>query len=89
MTIRFFPEYLCSRSLVEEAMNVVGRYYENTDRVAAYRLFRSARTRDDLRQMIDGDLPVSTVQSQQLRFEFRGSPTPKISKRGLDRRRDT
>jgi hypothetical protein len=60
--------------LVPEAMSVVGRYYENIDRIAAYRLFRSVRTRDDLRQIIEGEVDVSAVQSKQFRFEFSSPP---------------
>jgi AIPR protein len=62
--------YAACAPLVVDAMSVVGRYYENSDRIAAYRLFRSVRTRDDLRQIIEGDVDVSTVQSKQFRFEF-------------------
>jgi hypothetical protein len=68
-------QYEICAPLVPEAMNVVGRYYDNVDRIAAYRLFRSVRTRDDLRQIIEGDVDVSTVQSKQFRFEF---PTPEV-----------
>lgn len=57
-------------TLVPEAMSIVGRYYENIDRIAAYRLFRSVRTRDDLRQIIEGDVEISNIQSKQFRFEF-------------------
>lgn len=56
--------------LVPEAMGIVGRYYDNIDRIAAYRLFRSVKTRDDLRQIIEGGLGVSAVQSKQFHFEF-------------------
>jgi hypothetical protein len=56
--------------LTAEAMGVVGRYYESSDRVAAYRLFRSARTRDDLRQIVEGDVELCVIQSKQLRFDF-------------------
>ncbi|HEY8337436.1 MAG TPA: AIPR family protein [Tardiphaga sp.] len=56
--------------LVPDAMETVGRYYENVDRTAAYRLFRSVRTRDDLRQVIEGDVGISAVQSKQFRFDF-------------------
>ncbi len=66
--------YETCAAIVPEAMSVVGRYYENVDRIAAYRLFRSVRTRDDLRQIVEGDADVSAVQSKQFRFEF--SPTP-------------
>jgi hypothetical protein len=62
--------YEICAELVPEAMIIVGRYYENIDRIAAYRLFRSVRTRDELRQIIDGDAEVSAVQSKQFRFEF-------------------
>jgi hypothetical protein len=63
-------DYRACAPLVVEAMEIVGRYYENIDRIAAYRLFRSVRTRDDLRQIIEGEVGVSTVQSKQFRFEF-------------------
>jgi hypothetical protein len=56
--------------LVPEAMSTVGRYYDNIDRIAAYRLFRSVRTRDELRQIIEGDVDVSVVKSKQFRLEF-------------------
>lgn len=66
---------LCS-PLIAEAMKVVGRYYESVDRVAAYRLFRSVRTRDDLRQVVEGDIGVNTIRSKQFNFDF---PLPETS----------
>lgn len=62
--------YETCAALVPEAMSIVGRYYDNIDRIAAYRLFRSVRTRDELRQIIEGEVEVSVVQSKQFRFEF-------------------
>ena len=55
--------------LVPEAMEIVGRYYDNSERVAAYRLFRSVKAREDLRQLVDG-ASFSAVQSRQLGFKF-------------------
>jgi len=55
--------------MIEEAMQIVGRYYENADRIAAYRLFRSVRARDELRQMIEGT-SINANQSRQLGFQF-------------------
>ena len=60
---------LC-RCLIDEAMRTVGKYYERNDRVAAYRLFRSVKARDDLRQAVNGDTEEANHQSQQLRFLF-------------------
>jgi hypothetical protein len=56
--------------LIPEAMKLVGRYYERNDRVAAYRLFRSVKARDDLRQVMIGDTEAANHQSRQLRFLF-------------------
>jgi hypothetical protein len=58
------------RQLIPEAMNVVSRYYERNDRVAAYRLFRSVKARDELRQDVIGDTAAANHQSRQLRFLF-------------------
>jgi hypothetical protein len=58
-------------SLIAEAMSVVGRYYDNIERVAAYRLFRSVRARQDLRQIVEG-VSVNAIQSKQFRFDFQG-----------------
>jgi hypothetical protein len=55
--------------LVSEAMKLVGRYYENADRVAAYRLFRSVKAREDLRELIEG-VNFNPAQSRQLGFQF-------------------
>ncbi|WP_439360659.1 hypothetical protein [Bradyrhizobium sp. DASA03007] len=55
--------------LIEEAMQLVGRYYEDADRVAAYRLFRSVKAREDLRQLIEG-VKLNSAQSRQLGFGF-------------------
>ncbi|UVO30160.1 AIPR family protein [Bradyrhizobium arachidis] len=55
--------------LIEEAMQLVGRYYEDADRVAAYRLFRSVKAREDLRQLIEG-VKLNSTQSRQLGFGF-------------------
>jgi hypothetical protein len=62
-------QYDACAPLISEAMEVVGRYYENADRVAAYRLFRSVKAREDLRQLIDG-VSFAAVQSRQLGFQF-------------------
>ncbi|WP_291691150.1 hypothetical protein, partial [Bradyrhizobium sp.] len=59
---------LCA-PLVGEAMQLVGRYYEDADRVAAYRLFRSVRAREDLRQNIEG-VSINPSRSRQLGFDF-------------------
>jgi hypothetical protein len=69
-------DYQACAPLVAEAMHIVGQYYENIDRIAAYRLFRSVKTRDDLRQIVEGDVDVSAVQSKQFRFEF--LPVPEV-----------
>lgn len=66
-------DYQVCSPLVAEAMNIVGRYYENMDRIAAYRLFRSVRTRIDLAQIIEGDVEISPAQSKQFSFEFPSS----------------
>jgi hypothetical protein len=58
------------RELIPEAMAVVGRYHERNERVAAYRLFRSVRAREDLRQDVIGDTEEINNQSRQLHFVF-------------------
>jgi hypothetical protein len=58
------------RALLGDAMILVGRYYERNDRAAAYRLFRSVRARDELRQDVVGDTAALNNQSQQLHFLF-------------------
>lgn len=55
--------------LVEEAMQLVGRYYEVADRIAAYRLFRSVKAREDIRQSVEG-VKLNPSQSRQLGFGF-------------------
>jgi hypothetical protein len=62
-------QYEACAPLVPEAMRLVGRYYENADRVAAYRLFRSIKAREDLRQLIEG-VNFNPAQSRQLGFQF-------------------
>ncbi|MBI5132171.1 MAG: AIPR family protein [Rhodopseudomonas palustris] len=59
----------CSE-LTPKAMEIVGKYYDNIERIAAYRLFRSVRTRDDLRSIVEGGANVNAIQSKQLRLEF-------------------
>jgi hypothetical protein len=62
-------QYEACAPLIPEAMDVVGRYYENVERIAAYRLFRSVRAREDLRQLVEG-VNFNTVQSRQFGFNF-------------------
>ncbi|MDB5876531.1 MAG: hypothetical protein JWQ07_5973 [Ramlibacter sp.] len=50
-------------------MDIVGRYYANTDRIAAYRLFRSVKAREDLRELVDG-VNFNAAQSRQFGFNF-------------------
>jgi hypothetical protein len=50
-------------------MDVVGKYYENTERIAAYRLFRSVKAREDLRQLVEG-ANFNRAQSRQIGFNF-------------------
>jgi hypothetical protein len=59
----------CS-GLVGDAMHAVGRYYESVNRIAAYRLFRSVRARDDLKQMLAAGVDLSLPSVRQLRFDF-------------------
>jgi hypothetical protein len=66
-------QYEACAPLIPEAMEVVGRYYENTERIAAYRLFRSVKAREDLRQLVDG-VNFNAVQTRQFGFDF---DTPK------------
>jgi hypothetical protein len=62
-------QYEICAPLIPEAMGVVGRYYEHADRIAAYRLFRSVKAREDLRQLIEG-VNFNAVQSRQIGFNF-------------------
>lgn len=55
--------------LTAEAMNIVGKYYDSLERIAAYRLFRSVRAREDLRDIVEGVGPTA-IQAKQFRFEF-------------------
>ena len=45
------------RELISNAMMIVGRYYARKDRVAAYRLFRSVKAGEELRQEIGAQVP--------------------------------
>lgn len=58
------------QKLIPDAMTAVGRYYERNERVAAYRLFRSVKARDELRQEMVGDTQLVNYQSRQLHFLF-------------------
>jgi hypothetical protein len=58
------------RELIPHAMITVGRYYDRKDRVAAYRLFRSVKSGEDLAHEIVGDTEAINHQSRQLRFLF-------------------
>jgi hypothetical protein len=58
------------RELISNAMMIVGRYYARKDRVAAYRLFRSVKAGEELRQEIIGDTEAVNHQARQLRFLF-------------------
>jgi hypothetical protein len=60
---------LC-RPLIDPAMSTVGQYFERVERVAAYRLFRSVKAREDLRQLVLGDVEFEAPKSQQYRFAF-------------------
>jgi hypothetical protein len=59
----------CARS-IPSAMATVQKYYESNDRVAAYRLFRSTRAREELGAIIDGGRQTMISDSRQMRFEF-------------------
>jgi AIPR protein len=62
-------QYEACAPLVPEAMEVVGRYYRNAERIAAYRLFRSVKAREDLRQLVEG-ANFNADQSRQFGFNF-------------------
>lgn len=61
-------DYRACSPFTNEAMEAVGKYYRHTERVAAYRLFRSVRARDDLRQIIGGAPGIASSQSRQLQL---------------------
>ena len=55
--------------LVSEAADIVGGYYLGMN-VAAYRLFRSVRARDELRELISLGVPIADIHAPQLSFTF-------------------
>lgn len=59
----------CS-DLIPSALAVVGQYYERAERVAAYRLFRSVKARDDLRKEISGGAEIASMHAGQLNLQF-------------------
>ncbi len=61
--------YASCSQLTAEAMSIVGKYYDSQERIAAYRLFRSVRARQDLRDIVEGVSPTA-IQTKQFRFEF-------------------
>jgi hypothetical protein len=62
--------YKGCRDIIPEALRIVGVYYESVDRIAAYRLFRSVRARDDLRKIINGGSGVAIDHARQLSLAF-------------------
>jgi hypothetical protein len=63
-------DYTNCVGLIPHALTAVSQYYDQNDRVAAYRLFRSVKARDDLRQIIGVGPEASNSNVRQLRFEF-------------------
>jgi AIPR protein len=62
--------YDVCRERINDAMATVGNYYEGVERIAAYRLFRSVKSRDDLRRIIGGGIELTSDSSDQLKFGF-------------------
>ena len=63
-------DYKRCASLIPTALCSVGQYYQRMERIAAYRLFRSVKARDDLRQIVEGGMQTVGSNSPQLRFAF-------------------
>ncbi len=56
--------------LIAPAMEIVGRYFDGAQRIAAYRLFRSVKAREDLKQLVLGERDFDLPRTQQYRFGF-------------------
>jgi hypothetical protein len=63
-------DYERCASIIPNALSTVGQYYQRAERIAAYRLFRSVKARDDLRQIVVGGLQSVRLNSSQLKFSF-------------------
>jgi len=61
-------DYKGCSGFTSEAMDAVGNYYRSAERVAAYRLFRAVKARDDLRAAIGGAAQTMAPQTRQLQL---------------------